>query len=119
MTRLVALLVAVVVVCGAGAGIYLMASSDERETMAADRACNADAESVQTAADAYFSMVGAHPTSVATLTAEGAQGPWLRQAPVSPYYSIGIKGGGDVIVTSKTGEGGGVWALLGTEACAL
>ena len=51
--------------------------------------CNADATSVQTAADAYHDQIGSWPPSVValTLTVNGA-GPWLREVPSSSNYTI-------------------------------
>lgn len=53
--------------------------------------CNADARSVEAAAQDYAAQNGAYPTSVAALVPT-----WLRSAPSTVHYTIVVDAGGHV-----------------------
>ena len=76
-------------------------------TNAKQAACNADAKSVETAAEAYKAQVGSFPATMNDLLTAGPNGPWLRQAPTATVanngYSIALGGGGVVNVTTGAG----------------
>ncbi len=77
-------LLIVVVVLGVLAGIVVFALSSVT-TQAAVAACNSDATSVETAANAYTAKVGTHPTDISEL-----KGNYLHSLPPSQNYTISI-----------------------------
>jgi general secretion pathway protein G len=77
-------LLIVVVVLGVLAGIVVFALSSVT-AQAAVAACNTDASSVETAANAYTAKVGTPPTDISQL-----KGAYLRSLPSSQDYTISI-----------------------------
>ena len=73
-----------VVVLGVLAGIVVFALSSVT-AQAAVAACNSDASSVETAANAYTAKVGTHPTDISEL-----KGAYLHSLPSSQDYTISI-----------------------------
>ena len=59
---------------------------------AARAACLTDLTTVQTAADAYSTLKGAHPASVAALVSAG----FLKEAPAATMYTIVVHPDGTV-----------------------
>jgi type II secretion system protein G len=52
-------------------------------------ACNSDAKSVETAAEAYKAQNGSYPANMAALSTVGPNGPWLRQPPSATVAANG------------------------------
>jgi general secretion pathway protein G len=75
-------------------------------------ACNADAKSVETAAEAYKAQNGDYPLTMAALSTVGPNGPWLRTAPsatlpnngyaITYAYAAGPPSTGTVLVQNNT-----------------
>ena len=79
----------------------------------AQAACNSDAKSVETAVQAYHSApansTNAWPAAMTDLTGTNFGGPFLRQVPNNPHYTIWLGGSGAVSVgvggaTTSTGS---------------
>ncbi len=92
-------------------------------TNAKQSACNADAKSVETAAEAYKAQQGTYPGTIANLTTSGPNGPWLRQAPyngpidTNHSYSISL-GAGTGVVSVTTIKGTTVYdQQTSTDGC--
>jgi prepilin-type N-terminal cleavage/methylation domain-containing protein len=102
---LIELLIVIVILAILAAIVVFAVGTTTNNAVAAS--CRADAKSVETAAEAYKAQTGSFPASVAALT--GSQviagqtvGPWLRQVPSSPSYSIAMGGSGTVLADLGT-----------------
>lgn len=113
------LLLVVALVAAVVIAVDLAASSPAFDPAAVRASCLADAESVQSAADDYHMQTAQYPGSIAALTNGGSNGvPWLRSARWSTdAYLIRLSAGGDAFVVSRTGRGGGDYAVTGPSVC--
>jgi len=129
MTRLLVVLIVILLLAGIGIGVGTSvtstgngASQVSTNQAAMDASCNADAKSLEAAAQAYQAQVGRFPSDVSALVSTTMvngqdDGPWLRTMPNSTAYTLTIAPNGDVIVHSKTGRGGGDYENTNYAAC--
>jgi hypothetical protein len=81
----------------------LLAGCAARTDASVVAACNADANAVDTAAQAYQGQTGSFPPSIGALTQTTviggqAMGPWLRAVPGTAHYTIFLDAPGYVYV---------------------
>lgn len=102
-------LLIVIVVLGILAAIVVFALGGVTGQSAV-AACNSDAKTVSTAVSAYSAQNGGtYPTSIAAMETSANNGPYLKSAPATTYYTIGIDGSGNVTVELQPTDPGVAW----------
>jgi len=97
-------LLIVIVVLGILAAVVIFALSGVTGS-SAKSACNADAKSVEVAAEAYHTSVGSWPADSTSLTGTANGGPYLRTFPRGSQYTITMNATGKVYVNSNDYDG--------------
>jgi type II secretion system protein G len=102
---LIELLIVIVILAILAAIVVFAVGTTTTNAVAAS--CKADAKSVETATEAYKAQLGTFPASgagglsaLASSTTDGngnQVGPWLRQVPSSPSYTIVMGSSGTVL----------------------
>ena len=88
-------LLVIILILGVLASIVVIASINMTHSSAAS-ACKSDYKTIETAQEAYRTQVGSSASSFNQLeTQQPGQnqplvGPWIKEAPSSPYYTIGF-----------------------------
>jgi general secretion pathway protein G len=84
-------LLIVIVILGILAAIVVFAVQNLTGS-SAKSACGADYKTVETAQEAYKAQQGTYATTSTQLTtqASNGNGPWLKEFPTSPHYTIGF-----------------------------
>jgi prepilin-type N-terminal cleavage/methylation domain-containing protein len=122
---LIELLIVIVILAILAAIVVFAVGTTTTNAVAAS--CKADAKSVETAVEAYKAQLGTFPpTGIAgvsslassTLDGNGNQvGPWLRQVPSSPSYSITLGASGAVSVSTSGAAGFADFDTAATNPC--
>jgi len=112
---LIELLIVIIILAILAAIVVFAVGSTNSNAVAAS--CNADAKSVETAAEAYDAQMNGYPSAIAelTTTTQNSQGmsvgPWLKQSPSTTNgYTITLGTGttaGDVFVNGTQYDTGG------------
>lgn len=102
---LIELLIVIVILAILAAIVVFAVGTTTTNAVAAS--CRADAKSVETATEAYKAQLGTFPaagaaglSALASSTTDGNNnqvGPWLRQVPSSPSYTIAMGTSGTVL----------------------